>query len=288
MRAALAALLLLALPGLARAQGACDTDLPARPVGPLQVGDLDGFLGVAHRACPRDEIALGGDLLLIADSNDLYGNLHVNARGRISALLGDPHVEAFISWEAFRYQSLLSAVSSSYLGLGYLAWGASGQLYEGEGRAVALTGRMVLPTTTGLDVNTHPLAMDLGVTAAFVLNENFRAHAWLTLLGSVGAGIGPADPHGGLRVGGGVDWRPFEWLSFVVELQTGLFYRALLDLFAVQAGARLALGPEVGLELAASLPIAGERAFDDGALPLGAALMVSWRPPGGFLGTQLP
>lgn len=283
MRVALVALMFWCFaPAAARAQGACDTDLPSRPVGPLQVGELDGFLGVPHRACPRDEIALGGDLLLVAHSDDLYGNLHVNARGRLSALLGDPRVEAFLSWELFRYQALLSAVSASYLGLGYLAWGASGQLYEGEGRVVALTGRMVLPTTTGLDVNTQPLSMDLGLTAGFVLNENFRAHAWVTLLGSVAAGNGPADPHGGVRVGGGVDWRPFEWLSLVVELQSGLFYRALVDLLAVNAGARLALGPEVGVELAAQLPILGERAFDDGALPLAGALMLSWRPPGGF------
>ncbi|MCA9604875.1 MAG: hypothetical protein H6719_07545 [Sandaracinaceae bacterium] len=282
MRALLLALLTLA-PSLAAAQGACDTDLPARPVGPLQVGELDGFLAVPHRACPREEVALGGDVLLVADTADLYGNLHVNGRGRLSALLGDPRVEAFVSWEAVRYQALLSAVSSSYLGLGYLSWGASGQLEEREGRAFALTGRMVLPTTTGLDQSSQPLAMDLGVTGAFVLNENFRAHIWLTLLGSLGIGAGPADPRGGVRFGGGLDWRPFEWLSFVAEVQSGFFYRALLDVLAVNAGVRLALGPEVGVELAAALPLFGERAFDDGALPLGASLMVSWRPPGGFV-----
>ncbi len=280
-------LIVLALPAAARAQGACDTDLPSRPVGPLQVGELDGFLAVPHRACPRDELALGGDLLLVAHSDDLYGNLHVNARGRMSALLGDPRVEAFLEWELFRYQALLSAVSASYVGLGYLAWGASGQLAEGDGMVLALTGRMVLPTTTGLDQGSQPLAMDLGLSGALVLNESFRAHAWVTVLGSVGAGAGPADPRVGARVGGGLDWRPFEWLSFVVELQSGFFYRALLDVLAVNAGVRLALGPEVGVEIAAALPIFGERAFDDGALPLGAALMLSWRPPGGFGGVRL-
>jgi hypothetical protein len=55
----------------------------------------------------------------------------------------------------------------------------------------------------------------------------------------------------------------------------------------VNASVRLALGPEVGVEVAAALPIFGERAFDDGALPLGAALMLSWRPLGGFGGQGL-
>jgi len=114
----IAIVMLWLAPAVASAQGACDTDLPSRPVGPLQVSDLDGLLGAPHRACPREEIALGGDLLLMARSADLYGDLHVNGRGQLSALLGDPHVEAFLSWELIRYQALLSAVSSSYLGLG--------------------------------------------------------------------------------------------------------------------------------------------------------------------------
>ena len=268
---------LSALPVTAEAQGACDTDLRSRPIGPLQVGELDGFLAVPHRACPREELALGGDLLLVAHSDELYGNLHVNGRGRFSGFLADPRVEAFVSWEAFRYQALLSAVSASYVGLGYLSWGVSGQLYEGDDVAYALTGRMVLPTTTGLDVSAQPLAMDVGLTGAWQADPNFRFHVWLTLLGSLAIGAGPPDPRGGVRVGGGVDWRPVEWLSFVLEVQSGFLYRASLDLFALNAGVRLALGSEVGLELGASLPIFGDRALDDGALPIAASLMLSWR-----------
>ncbi len=272
-----AVLLGLALPDVAAAQGACDTDSRSRPVGPLQVGELDGLLAVPHRACPREELALGGDMLLVAHSAELYGNLHVNGRGRFSGFLGDPRVEAFVSWEAFRYQALLSAVSSSYVGLGYLSWGVSGQLYEGDEVAVALTGRMVLPTTTGLDVNTQPLAMDVGLTGAWQVDPNFRFHGWLTLLGSLGVGAGPADPRGGIRVGGGVDWRPIEWLSFVLEVQSGFLYRASLDVLAANAGIRLAFGSEVGLELGGAVPIFGDRAIDDGALPIAASLMLSWR-----------
>jgi len=121
-----------------------------------------------------------------------------------------------------------------------------------------------------------------------VVSPNVRAHIWLTLLGSLGVGDGPADPRGGVRFGGGLDWHPFEWLAFVAEVQSGFFYRALLDLLAVNVGVRLGLGPEVGLELAVALPLFGERAFDDGALPLAASLMVSWRPPGGLVPGNVP
>lgn len=277
MRIAVVALLVLA-PSIATAQGLdpCATDLRPRPIGPLQVGGLDGNLGVPHRACPREELALGADARLIADSADFYGNILVNARGRFSGFLLDERVEAFISWEAFRYHTLISAVSAEYLGLGYLSWGASGQLVNENGRAYALTGRMVLPTS-GLDRNSQPLAMDLGLTGAWQADVNFRFHIWVNLLGSFTAGGGPLSPRGGLRFGGGVDWRPYEWLAFVVEVQSGFFYRDLVDFVAANAGVRLALGTEIGLEVAASLPFLGVRALDDGALPLAASLMLDWR-----------
>ena len=257
-------------------RGPCDSNLRSRPVGPLQVGELDGFLAVPHRACPRREVAVGGNALLVADEAAFYGKVRVDARARISAPLFDPRVEMFLSWEALRYQTVISSVAAEYLGLGYLAWGAAGQVYLDEERVVAVTGRMVLPTTTGLDQGGQPLALDVGVTAAHRVDPHLRVHAWLTLLGSVGIG-GPAEPRGGLRLGGGFDWQPLEWLGVVVELQSGFGYRDALDLVAAQAGIRLALGTELGLEVAASLPLLGTRAIDDGALPISASLMLAWR-----------
>lgn len=253
----------------------CATHLRSRPIGPLSVGELDGQLGVPYRACPRNEIAIGGDALLVADTAHFYGNIRASGRVRASVLL-DPNVEGFVSWEALRYQTVISSIDAAYLGLGYLSYGATARVAQQEGRVLAITGRMVLPTTTGLDQSSQPLALDVGVTGAWQADENFRFHAWLVLLGAIGIGAGPAEPRAGLRLGGGVDWRPWEWISFVLELASGFGYRDALDLLAVQAGARLALGTEVGLELAASLPFVGVRALDTGALPLAATLALSW------------
>lgn len=253
----------------------CATDLRSRPVGPLSVGPHDGQLGVPYRACPRNEVAIGGDALLVADTADFYGNIHASGRLRLSMLL-DPNVEGFVSWEALRYQTAISSVAAAYLGLGYLSYGATARVLSGEGRVLAITGRMVLPTTSGLDQSSQPLALDLGLTGAWQADPNFRFHMWLVLLGSLGIGAGPAEPRGGLSLGGGVDWRPWEWISFVLEVNAGFGYRDALDQLAAQAGVRLALGTEVGLELAASMPLLGARAFDSGALPLAATLMLSW------------
>lgn len=253
----------------------CATYLRSRPIGPLSVGELDGQLGVPYRACPRNEVAIGGDALLVADTANFYGNIRANGRVRLSMLL-DPNVEGFVSWEAFQYQTVISSVSAAYLGLGYLSYGATARIHSEGGRVYAITGRMVLPTTTGLDQSSQPLALDVGLTGAWQADANFRFHMWLVLLGSVSIGAGPAEPRGGLRLGGGVDWRPYEWISFVLEINSGFGYRDALDLLAAQAGVRLALGTEVGLELAASLPFLGVRALDSGALPLAATLMLSW------------
>ncbi len=256
----------------------CATVSRSRPIGPLQVGNLDGMLAVPHRACPRAELAVGGDFLLVADSADLYGNIRINGRVRGSVPLLDSKLEAFVSWEAVRYQTILSAVSAAYLGLGYLSFGVSGQVYEEGGAVIAVTSRFVAPTTTGLDQGSYPLALDVGLTAAYQLNPALRLHGWFTLLGSVGAG-GPGEPRGGLRFGGGLDWAMAPAISMVVEAVTGFGYADAIDLLAAQLGIRLGLGDEVGLELALSLPIIAPRGLTTGALPITAALMVNWHLP---------
>jgi len=250
----------------------------SRPIGPLQVGHLDGMLAVPHRACPRAELAIGGDFLLVADSADLYGNIRVNGRVRGSVPMLDSKLEAFVSWEAIRYQTILSAVSAGYLGLGYLSLGVSGQVYEEGGGVLAVTSRFVAPTTTGLDQGSHPLALDLGLTAAYQVERVLRLHGWFTLLGSVGVG-GPAEPRGGVRFGGGLDWAMAEWISMVVEAAAGFGYADALDLVAAQLGFRLGFGDEIGLELALSLPIIAPRGLTTGALPISASLMINWHLP---------
>lgn len=253
----------------------CATDLRSRPIGPLQVSALDGQLGMPYRACPRAEVAIGGDALIVADTANFYGNVRASGRLRASMLL-DPNVEGFVSWEPLRYQTVISSVSAAYLGLGYLSYGVTARISAEKGRVYAITGRMVLPTTSGLDQSSQPLGLDVGMTGAWQADANFRFHMWAVLLGSLGIGAGPPEPRGGVRLGGGVDWRPYEWIAFVLELASGFGYQDGLDLVAAQAGVRLALGTEVGLELSGSLPFFGVRAFDSGALPLAATLMLSW------------
>jgi hypothetical protein len=252
---------------------ACYTTSWGRPIGPLQVPLLDGMLGAAHRECPRTEIALGGDAYLVADTASFYGNIRVN--GRVSGSVRIARTaELFFSFETVRWQSLISAVSAGYLGLGYLSVGGR-FVFVRTGQVIATLGhRGVFPTTTGLDQHAIPWGNDLGVTVAWAMLPNIRIHYWLNALLLVTlSGNAPSLARGGMRTGLGVDWHPYDWLAFVVEVGSGFAFRDALDFISLQPGVRLAFGPEVALELSATFPVLGaERA-------LGAAyLSLSWRP----------
>jgi hypothetical protein len=229
----------------------------ARAVGPTQASTLDGQLGAPRRACLRDELVLAGDGYLIARPADFYGNIRVGARLSGSYVV-DRTIELWGSLELVRYQSLISAVSSSYLGLGYLSLGATLPYFRERDRAIAAYVRLVLPTTTGLDQRSQPLALELGTTAETQAGPNFRFHAWASALGSLAVSdLAPADPRGGVRVGGGVDWVPYEAFSIVLELASGFGYRDALDFLALQGGFRFAFGDTLGVDLGLSWPFAG-------------------------------
>ncbi len=229
----------------------------ARAVGPSQAPFLDGQLGVPRRACLRDELSIAGDAYLIARPADFYGNIRIGTRISGSYVVNET-VSVWGSLELVRYQTLLSAVGNSYLGLGYLTVGGTVVYFREQDRSLAAYARLVLPTTTGLDRRTQPLALELGTTAEVTAAENFRFHAWVSGLTSlVLSDIAPADPRAGVRVGGGVDWVPYEAFSVVVELASGFGYRDALDFLALQGGFRFAFGDLLGVDLSVSWPFLG-------------------------------
>jgi hypothetical protein len=229
----------------------------ARAVGPIQSGFLDGQLGVAQRACLRDEVAIAEDASLIARPADFYGNIRLGTVISGSFVV-TPELAVWGNLEVFRYQTLLSAVGNTYMGLGYLSLGGTYRYYAEHQRALAVYARLVLPTTSGLDRRSQPLALEIGTTAEVSAFENFRFHAFVSALGSLAmSDLAPADPRGGLRVGGGVDWVPYEAFSVVLELASGFGYRDALDFLAVSAGLRFAFGDVIAADLGVTYPFLG-------------------------------
>lgn len=238
-----------------RSRSGCTTS--ARATGPLQASWLDGQLGTPRRACLRDEISLAQDVYLIARPADFYGNIRLGTRLSGSVVVA-PSLSLWGSLEVLRHQSLISAVDNTYVGLGYLSLGGTYQLFAQEDRALVVYVRTVLPSTTGLDRRALPFALEVGATVEAALFENLRAHAYASAITSaVASGLAPADPRAGLRVGGGLDWVPYEAFSVVLELASGFGYRDALDFLMVSAGLRFAFGDVLGAELGASYPLVG-------------------------------
>ena len=236
---------------------ACTSSRPNRASGPTQAPLLDGMLGVARHACPQRELSLAADAYLVAQPAEFYGNIRLG--GRLSGSIPvDPNIEIWGSAELLRHQTLLSAVSTEYVGLGYLSLGATGVYARGDGRIAALYSRLVLPTAIGLDRQSQPLALEVGTTGEWRIDSLLRLHAWLSAIGSVGIStLAPPLPRGGLRLGGGLDWTPWEWLSIVIEVGSGFGYRDGLDMLSAQLGLRFAFDELVGIEFSAIYPFVG-------------------------------
>ena len=268
---ALIGLLLLSLAEPAFAQEACQTDRAGRPDGPLAIGLLDGRLGLARSACPRSEVLALGDAYLVADLANFYGHIRVDAALGGSWAISD-RTEVFALFEVYRWQTVISTIDATYHGTGYLSLGAVQQVWRGRGLALAVSGRLVLPTTSGLDQSSSPLALDVGVTADWAAHRTVNVYGALLLAGSLGLSAGPAVPRGTVRLLAGMDWHPLTWLGIVLEVNAGFGYRDALDHLAVSLGFRFAIGDNFGIELAAMYPFVGaERALLTGVLQL------SWR-----------
>ena len=118
--------LLLPLPGRA---APCDSQGYGLPTGPVAAGLLEGELGRAHRTCGRSELAVDAGGLLVVDLDNFYGRLAAGLRLEGSWAWG-PRGELFGSLEVLRYDSLITPLSSSSLGLGHATVGAGTHWYN--------------------------------------------------------------------------------------------------------------------------------------------------------------
>lgn len=245
----------------------------ARVEGPLSASRFDADWGVAQRACPRDGITLGAQGLAVVDLPRRYGAARTAGYVRLGARLADPEVEGFVALEPVRHQLVIRSFQAETLGVGHVSWGAIGRVLHREGWALSVSGRIALPASNDLYDATLPVHLDLGLTAAHLVDARLRAHAWV--LGSSAASFGEAsDLRVGARLGGGLDWRPLDWLDVIAELVFMVGDREGLTGALAQAGLRVTFDPAGSVELSASVPWLGPRSLEQGATTIAAHL--SW------------
>ncbi len=228
--------------------------------GPVVAGLVDGDLGRGRRVCGRDELGWTAGALLTVDTPNFYGHI-VGGLTLDGSWRVQDRTELFATLEAIRYDTVISALSSGYLGLGHTSIGAAQRLNDGP-IAFGLNGKVVLPTALGLYRHSRPFAADLGLAGAWQGTGAFRLHGQVGLLTSAAASRGPTQARLGVCAVLGTELRPGKVFAAVVDVASSFAYTSAVDAVAIAPAVRFSDGKRWGLELGATVPLAGrERAL---------------------------
>ena len=242
--------------GSAQARSPCDVGRLVE--GPVQVGFSQGDFGIVRSACPRSELGLGIGGRAIIDGDNFYGNLRGGTRLDVG-ILASAGLMLSASIEPFVFHQVIQSFKATHLGLGESSVGATLLAVARERFALSVTTRLTLPTAIGLHVNSWPIGVEAGVLALLQPIDQLRLHGGF--LGGLRTAVSKAAvPASGAVIGNaGVDVViNDEWLAFVVDVNGQALERGGLDLLAVSCAARTVLFDQVGLEVGASIPIAGD------------------------------
>lgn len=229
--------------------------------GPVEAGLADGDLGGAHRVCPMTSVGLTPTAYAIIEPENLYGR--ILATGTLTgSWAASDKLEIYARLEGVRLDMLIAAISTTAIGPGYTALGASWRGVEGDAWALAVQGKLVLPTAFLHDEHGAPMGVDAGVQFVWAAKDTLLVHAALMPNFGFAAGGGPLYPRAGVNLDVGAEWRAFKRFSFVLDGISGFGRTDTLDHAGVGLGFRGGIGEHAGLALEARLPLAGrERAL---------------------------
>jgi hypothetical protein len=243
---------------------------PNAPEGPVTVGGFQAAdLMVARRACPRSEVGLGVRAGAVIDTPNFYGAVDAQAVLFGSARL-TPTLELFGTAELLRLQFAQNAtLNGTRASLGQVSVGAAWLARQTEGAAVTPYVRLMLPTSL-LTSRVRTVGAEVGTSASLRLSERFEAHGTVSVGGTAGLGAVPAFPRAGLGLNAGLQAALTSWLALVLDVNVQGGYRAPLDFVAPAFAVRLSPVAGLGVELGATLPLAGaDRHLAIGGLRLG-------------------
>ena len=150
---------------LASPASVCDESSWGLATGPVRAALLEGELGAPHRTCGRSEVALDGGGMLLVDLPNFYGRLAAALRLDGSWAWG-PRGELFASWEFLRYDSLITPLSSSTLGIGHLSVGAAWRFVDVDRVTLGVNGKVVFPRRSRCTGTSPPSASTRASRAA--------------------------------------------------------------------------------------------------------------------------
>lgn len=251
---AVAALVTGATGALARSP--CDSRLLAE--GPVQAGFAQADFGLVRSACPRTEVGLGVGGRAIIENENFYGNVRGGLRLDVSAQ-PFPQLELFLTTEPLVYNLVIQSFRATHLGLGETSVGGTLLAFGRQRFALSVTTRLDLPTSIGYHGNSWPVGVEAGLLMVLEPLDELRFHGGL--LGGIRTAFTKADPdtRGAVIANAGVDIViDEEWLAAVVDLNGQALERGALDHLSLGAGLRFVILDEVGLEVGANIPMAGD------------------------------
>lgn len=240
----------------ALARSPCDTRALAE--GPLQAGYSQADFGVVRGACPRSEIGLGIAGRAIIENENFYGNVRGGARLDVSGQ-PFPQLELFLTTEPLVYNLVIQSFKAEHIGLGETSVGGTLLAFGRQSFALSVTTRLDLPTSLGYHGNSWPIGLESGLLLLVEPLDELRFHGGL--LGGLKTAFTKADPdtRGVIFGNAGVDAIiDEEWLAAVIDLNGQALERGSLDHLSLAVGLRFVILDEVGLEVGANIPMAGD------------------------------
>lgn len=229
--------------------------------GPAVIGFYEADYATGRRACPRTELGIGERLGAVIDTPNYYGAIAADTLLTGSWALG-PRTELFGTLELVHYQWVQNAtIKGSVLGLGQLTAGITHVAHQHGAMALAPSARLMLPTsfTSG---NVRTLGAEVGSALDYRAFERLDLHGYVGADFSAGLSAAPAQPRFGLFAIAGLEFAPWRWLGLVLDLHAHLLHRAPLDYIAPAIALRFHLTRALGVELNATLPLAGADRHD--------------------------
>lgn len=228
------------------------------PVGPVMASVYDGDLGRARRVCTRSEVSVGAGALMVVDTYNFYGHIVAGADVEGSWAVS-PRTELFIGIEAVRYETVIQSVAGSTLGFGHTRIGAQHAVPLGDRAAMAVHGKVVLPTSSAMYKTAWPFAADIGLATLWAPHDMFDVHANISVMGSVAATKAAPQPRGGVTTNLNLAFTPVAQFSIAAEVATSLLYTGPLDYVSAGGALRFSDGKRFGMELGAIFPLVGEQ-----------------------------
>lgn len=264
----------------AHAVDPCETGAAGLPRGPVAATMQHGEFGVARRVCPRTEIAVESRGSAIAEvGTELLESLvgpvpapvagallgkeqfYVNAQSAGTVVLSyalSSRLELFGSFEALRGQYVRASYTATPIGIGHTNVGATVRIFTADDVTLGVTSRLQLPTAISLYKNAWPIELDTGVSMLYQPLPALRWHTYMGGSGSIAITAGASNPRVGLVSVSGLEVLPFDWLSFVVDVNSRTAYDAPLDHLGLAFGARAKIFGGLGVQTGFLFPILGQ------------------------------